>query len=118
MAGGTDVMVEINFGRLQPASLLDLSQVGELAGWERTNGSVFLGAGTTFAQIVREHTLFDALADAALTVGSPADPQPRDDRRQPRHGVAGRRRHPAAGRLRRRDRHRGNRRGQAPSGPV
>lgn len=71
VAGGTDLMVEINSGRLRPAALVDLSQLDELAGWQRTNGSVFLGAETTFAQIAREHTLFGALADAALTVGSP-----------------------------------------------
>jgi len=71
VAGGTDLMVEVNFGRLHPPALLDLSRVGELAGWRRSNGSVFVGAGTTFAEIAAERGLFGALADAALTVGSP-----------------------------------------------
>jgi CO/xanthine dehydrogenase FAD-binding subunit len=71
VAGGTDLMVEVNFGRLHPPRLLDLSHVGELNGWERDNGSVFLGAAATFAQITREPGRFGALADASVTVGSP-----------------------------------------------
>ena len=43
-----------------------------------------------------------ALAEAARTVGATADPEPRDDRRQPRHGLACRRRAAAAARVRRR----------------
>jgi len=71
VAGGTDLMVELNFGRAHPTSLLDLSHVEELVGWERENGSIFVGAGTSFAQIARELRSFEALAEAALTVGSP-----------------------------------------------
>ncbi len=51
VAGGTDLMVDVNFGRLQPAALLDLSRVEELTSWRRDNGSVFVGAGLTFARI-------------------------------------------------------------------
>ena len=68
--GGTDLMVDVNFGRLRPPSLLDLSRVDELSSWHRTNGSVFLGAGMTFARIARELGEFRPLAEAALTVGS------------------------------------------------
>jgi CO/xanthine dehydrogenase FAD-binding subunit len=71
VAGGTDLMVEVNFGRLRPSMLLDLSRVEELATWRRRNGAVFLGAGMTFARIVSELTEFRPLAEAALTVGSP-----------------------------------------------
>ena len=31
LAGGTDVMVDINFDRARPAALLDLTGIGELA---------------------------------------------------------------------------------------
>ena len=33
IAGGTDLMVAVNFGRLHPDSLLDLSGVSELSVW-------------------------------------------------------------------------------------
>ena len=33
IAGGTDVMVEINFDARRPAALLDLNRVGELRSW-------------------------------------------------------------------------------------
>ena len=70
IAGGTDLMVEINFRRLQPEALLDLSRVDELGRWRRTNGSMFVGAGMTFSRIEAELPELTALADAARTVGS------------------------------------------------
>src|SRR6476659_7939814 len=75
VAGGTDVMVEVNFGRARPPALLDLSRVEELAAWRREDGVVHLGAGVTFARIVRELPQVlgtqptRALAEAARTVG-------------------------------------------------
>lgn len=71
IAGGTDLMVAVNFGRLRPESLLDLSGVVELRSWERRNGSLRVGAGATFAQIARELSEFSPLVQAARTVGSP-----------------------------------------------
>ncbi|HEX6131200.1 MAG TPA: FAD binding domain-containing protein [Actinomycetota bacterium] len=70
--GGTDVMVDVNFGRLRPGAMLDLSRVEELAGWARTDGDVRLGAGATYARIRAElaHEL-PGLALASRTVGSP-----------------------------------------------
>jgi CO/xanthine dehydrogenase FAD-binding subunit len=71
IAGGTDVMVEVNAGRLRPRALLDLSRLQELAAWRRHDGSVFVGAGMTFARITRELDEFPPLVEAALTIGSP-----------------------------------------------
>lgn len=71
LAGGTDLMVEINFGRLRPPAIVDLSRVGELAGWHQDDGRVFLGAGTTYATIVREMREFKPLVQASRSVGSP-----------------------------------------------
>jgi CO/xanthine dehydrogenase FAD-binding subunit len=71
IAGGTDLMVAVNFGRLRPESLLDLSGVAELATWERRNGSLRIGAGATFAQIAAELGELPPLVQAARTVGSP-----------------------------------------------
>jgi CO/xanthine dehydrogenase FAD-binding subunit len=69
--GGTDLMVAVNFGRLRPQALLDLSRVTELATWERRNGSVRVGAGLTFARIAGELGELPALVQAARAVGSP-----------------------------------------------
>ena len=55
VAGGTDLMVEVNFGRVRPAALLDLSRVEELRHWrQRRKRHLFVGAGMTFARIARE----------------------------------------------------------------
>jgi CO/xanthine dehydrogenase FAD-binding subunit len=72
IAGGTDVMVGINFGHLRPPLLLDLTRVGELQGWSTEAGAVRLGAGVSYARVITD--LGDALpglAMAARTIGSP-----------------------------------------------
>jgi CO/xanthine dehydrogenase FAD-binding subunit len=71
--GGTDVMVELNFDRTRPAALLNLNEVAELRGWSRRNGSLWLGAGLTYAEAMRPPLceLLPALAEAARTVGGP-----------------------------------------------
>ena len=71
IAGGTDLMVEVNARRLRPAELLDLSLVEELQEWGRDDGRVFVGAGVTFARIERELTEFEPLVEAARSVASP-----------------------------------------------
>jgi len=72
IAGGTDVMVEINFDARRPAALLDLNRVGELSSWQRTDGQVRLGATVTYTRIMAElGDLLPGLAMAARTVGSP-----------------------------------------------
>ena len=71
VAGGTDLMVELNARRLRPAALLDLSRVEELREWGRDDGRVFVGAGVTFARIERELGAFPPLVEAARSVASP-----------------------------------------------
>ena len=73
IAGGTDVMVAINFDRLRPGALLNLNEVPELRGWSRENGTLRLGAGLTYAEAMEEPLagLLPALAEASRTVGSP-----------------------------------------------
>ncbi|MDT3398045.1 xanthine dehydrogenase family protein subunit M [Streptomyces sp. B1866] len=72
LAGGTDVMVDLNFDRLRPAYLLDLTRVPELAEWETGQDTVRLGAGVPYARII-DHLAAElpGLALAARTVGSP-----------------------------------------------
>ena len=96
-------MVELNFDRHRPAALLDLTRVAELREWDRTTAGVRLGAGVTYTRVIDElGDRLPGLAMASRTVGSPADPQPRHGRRQPRRRLARRRRAPGpAGRRRR-----------------
>ena len=71
IAGGTDVMVELNFDRRRPPALMDISRLPELQQWRREDGTFFLGAGVTYSRIVRELAQFRPLVEAARTVGSP-----------------------------------------------
>jgi CO/xanthine dehydrogenase FAD-binding subunit len=72
IAGGTDVMVELNFDVRRPPALLDLGRVDELAAWTRTDGHVRLGATVPYTRIVTElGDLLPGLAIASRTVGSP-----------------------------------------------
>jgi CO/xanthine dehydrogenase FAD-binding subunit len=72
VAGGTDVMVELNFDHRRPAALLDLNRVPELRDWSPAEGRVRLGAGVTYARVITElGATLPGLAMAARTVGSP-----------------------------------------------
>src|SRR3954462_8171397 len=72
IAGGTDVMVELNFDRRRPGALLDLGRVPELREWSTDDGLVRLGAGVTYARVLSElGDRLTGLAMAARTVGSP-----------------------------------------------
>ena len=71
--GGTDVMVELNFDRARPNTILNLNEVAELKGWSRANDTLRLGAALTYTEAM-EAPLRDelpALAEASRTVGSP-----------------------------------------------
>ncbi|WP_432014029.1 FAD binding domain-containing protein [Streptomyces cucumeris] len=72
IAGGTDVMVEINFDHRRPDVLLDLNRVAELTEWEVGERTVRLGAGVPYTRIIEElRTELPGLALASHTVGSP-----------------------------------------------
>jgi CO/xanthine dehydrogenase FAD-binding subunit len=72
LAGGTDVMVDINFDRARPAALLDLTGIGELADWAASDGVIRLGAGVPYARVISElGGRLPGLAVASRTVGSP-----------------------------------------------
>ena len=72
IAGGTDVMVELNFELRRPAALLDLTGVHELRDWERDGDAIRLGAGVSYARVIHElGTDLPGLAIASRTVGSP-----------------------------------------------
>jgi CO/xanthine dehydrogenase FAD-binding subunit len=72
IAGGTDVMVELNFDHRRPEAVLDLARVPELAVWEREDGRLRVGAGITYTRAIAELAgALPGLAIAARTVGSP-----------------------------------------------
>jgi CO/xanthine dehydrogenase FAD-binding subunit len=69
--GGTDVMVELNFDRARPATLLNLNEVPELRGHSRENGTLRLGSGLTYTEAMQLVEPLRALAEASRTVGGP-----------------------------------------------
>jgi CO/xanthine dehydrogenase FAD-binding subunit len=72
IAGGTDVMVELNFDRVRPQTMLDLTRVAELGEWAPDNGRLRVGAGVSYTRIIDElGDRLPSLAVASRTVGSP-----------------------------------------------
>lgn len=72
IAGGTDLMVELNFDHRRPTVLLDLSRVSELRTLSTVDGWVRIGAAVPYATIIDElGDVLPGLAMASRTVGSP-----------------------------------------------
>ena len=72
IAGGTDVMVELNFDRRRPEQVLDLTRVAELREWGPEDGRMRVGAGVTYTRLIAElGDRLPGLAIASRTVGSP-----------------------------------------------
>jgi CO/xanthine dehydrogenase FAD-binding subunit len=73
LAGGTDLMVDLNYGRRRPTGVLALRRVAELRGWRVAGDDVVLGAATTYTELLDPALAqrVPALAAAARTVGSP-----------------------------------------------
>ena len=72
IAGGTDVMVEINLDHNRPPTVMDLTQVADLAEWATEDGLVRVGAGVTYPRIIDElGDRMPGLGMASRTVGSP-----------------------------------------------
>jgi CO/xanthine dehydrogenase FAD-binding subunit len=78
LAGGTDLMVELNYGRRRPLDVLALRRLAGLRDWhvERTAAGadeVVLGAAVSYTMLLGDELagLLPALAQAARTVGSP-----------------------------------------------
>src|SRR3954469_24288042 len=72
IAGGTDLMVELNFDRTRPDEILDLTRVVELSDHGRDNGTLRVGAGVSYTRLIAELSdQLPGLAIASRTVGSP-----------------------------------------------
>ena len=70
LAGGTDLMVDLNFGRKRPERVVAIDRVTELAELGR-NGQIRMGSGVTYTRMLSEDPGSVALREAARTVGSP-----------------------------------------------
>ena len=76
IAGGTELMVGLGAGRLQPKRLISLWNLEELRFIEVTPDAIILGAGTTFTDIRRHAVIadeFSILSQAASWTGSIAN---------------------------------------------
>ena len=75
LAGGTDLLVEINMGHRSPVSVVAINRVSELRSWSHDPqaATVRIGAAVTYAEVLSDSLadLAPALAQAARTVGSP-----------------------------------------------
>jgi len=72
IAGGTDVMVELNFARRRPPALLDLTRITDLTEWGSDGSYLRIGAGVTYRRLIDElGGRLPGLAMASRTVGSP-----------------------------------------------
>jgi CO/xanthine dehydrogenase FAD-binding subunit len=70
--GGTDVMVELNFDRARPETVIDLTRAREIQEWGPEDGRLRVGAGVTYTRVIGElGDRLPGLAIASRTVGSP-----------------------------------------------
>ena len=70
IAGGTDLMVEINFGRQRPTHVVAIDRVDELKDFSR-NGHIRMGALVTYTRMLEDDSGSVALQEAARPIGSP-----------------------------------------------
>lgn len=73
IAGGTDVMVDIRAGEMNPACLVDVSRLQELKGIRLEDDELVVGAGVTLSEIYSSPVLAEwapALQRAALNFAS------------------------------------------------
>ena len=77
LAGGTDLMVDVNYGRRRLDDVVSLRRLGDLRGWRvergETGDEAVIGAAATYTTLLAPDlsALLPALAQAARTVGSP-----------------------------------------------
>src|SRR3954463_13340937 len=76
IAGGTDLMVALNFDRARPQAILDLTRVPELREWEADDGRLRIGAAVTYTRLIEE--LRERLPGLAMASRTVAPPQTRN----------------------------------------
>ena len=72
IAGGTDLMVEVNLDHRRPETVMDLTRINDLTEWGSDGDLLRVGAGVTYARLIDElGDRLPGLAMASRTVGSP-----------------------------------------------
>ena len=75
VAGGTDLMVEVNDGHRRPSGAIVVNRIPELRSWRHDPlaGTVTIGAAVTYTEMLSGPlaAMVPALSQAARTVGSP-----------------------------------------------
>ena len=104
LAGGTDLMVEVNYGHRRPDGVLSLRRLAELRHWQSSHRATTAGRGRARRGDDLQHAPRPRARRAAARPRpgrphrrQPADPQHRHDRREPGDRLA-RRRHAAGAR--------------------
>jgi len=73
LSGGTDLVIRLENGQIQPAYLMDISLIPELKFIKEVDGRIKIGSGTTFTQIGENNLVREkarCLSQAASQVGS------------------------------------------------
>lgn len=74
LAGGTDILISLRRGTVEPEAVIDISAIDELKGIDQQNGYVVVGALTTHSQICDSAEMkawAPVLVEACQEVGSP-----------------------------------------------
>lgn len=74
LAGGTDLVLHMQTGKVQPMAIIDLGKISELREIKETDGYIDIGSMATFAEIGQNNLVFQnafALWQACQTMGSP-----------------------------------------------
>ncbi len=74
IAGGTDIVIELRNNKVNPEVIIDISSIDEIRYIKEDEGYIYLGAGTTFTDIVYSEVLDDKLEGLKVSsrlVGSP-----------------------------------------------
>jgi CO/xanthine dehydrogenase FAD-binding subunit len=74
IAGGTDLVISLRSGDLNPALLIDVTRIPELQGIGEIDDLITIGAGVTHADLASSALLMESgkiLCDAAREIGSP-----------------------------------------------
>lgn len=74
LAGGTDLIIQLRFGEIQPEHLLDIGALAELKQIRLDGENIILGSMATFDQVEHDPVITKyapVLAEAAGSVGSP-----------------------------------------------
>lgn len=74
VAGGTDLLVRLRAGLVDPPALICLERVKELKGVRDAGEAVFVGAGTTHAELLKDQTInsqFPVLVQALKVLAGP-----------------------------------------------